>query len=515
MTMAENTPKPSENDNKHGGDKAIDKSHDKHEGEKWESTSTEMSTSPSKPDGTNSKKHLLSTSSREGIQVASKITPTRLANLLIRKGPLPIRHITSQLSIEVHGFEMLSLSKQRRLIMAAMEQVDPENNVVFEKIGWGQWAVRKVDSDYIVTEGTEKLEEEGEKKQINVHELRNQTGLKLGWSKKQQEDKMRRESITNRQANLHNLKLPNEQMGDMSAAIELDSESDYALSEINDDADIDVDDDSDDDDEDDDEELFTFDQDDDGRYKTFKQTKSPPIKFANRVPLKFSPPPGGASRRKSSSSNNASISKHTQSYPHAHRNIFNRSRLNSIENFDNYILSSAKNSNVSINSPPPPVTTTISSLPLASWNSSYIQHNVTTSPEGIDSIATAMTGGRKSSFNESHLRSTLSSSLPRNSPHTNSHFHSQSNLHPSSAAQSPPTNSGSGKPVATQRQKQNENISDTDEEDWATIGAESLRKSHQQMKNDPESIENGHKSTDNDQADERAAAFALVDLMSV
>ena len=157
MTMAENTPKPSENDNKHGGDKAIDKRHDKHEGEKWESTSTEMSTSPSKPDGTNSKKHLLSTSSREGIQVASKITPTRLANLLIRKGPLPIRHITSQLSIEVHGFEMLSLSKQRRLIMAAMEQVDPENNVVFEKIGWGQWAVRKVDSDYIVTEGTEKL----------------------------------------------------------------------------------------------------------------------------------------------------------------------------------------------------------------------------------------------------------------------------------------------------------------------------------------------------------------------
>ncbi|CUM48531.1 unnamed protein product [Debaryomyces fabryi] len=512
MTMAENTPKPSENYNKHGGDKTSDKTHDKREEQKLESLSTDMSTSPGKHDGSNSKKHLLSTSSREGIQVASKITPTRLANLLIRKGPLPIRHITSQLSVEVQGFEMLSLSKQRRLIMAAMEQMDPENNVVFEKIGWGQWAVRKVDSDYIVTEGTEKLEEEGEKKQINVHELRNQAGLKLGWSKKQQ-DKARRESITNRQANLHNLKLPNEPMGDMSAAIELDSESDYALSDIDDGADIDVDDDSDEDDDDD--ELFTFDQDDDGKFKTFKHTKSPPIKFANRVPLKFSPPPGGASRRKSSSSNNASISKHTQAYPHAHRNIFNRSRLNSIENFDNYILSSAKNSNVSINSPPPPVTTTISSLPLASWNSGYTQNNINASPDGLDSIATAMSGGRKSSFNESHLRSTLSSSLPRNSPHTNSHFHSQSNLHPSSATQSPPANSDSRKPHPNQRQKQNENISDTDEEDWATIGAESLRKSHQNNKDDPDSIDNGHKPTDNDQADERAAAFALVDLMSV
>ena len=35
--------------------------------------------------------------------------------------------------VEVPSFELLSLSKQRRLIMAAMEQTDTVNNVVFEK----------------------------------------------------------------------------------------------------------------------------------------------------------------------------------------------------------------------------------------------------------------------------------------------------------------------------------------------------------------------------------------------
>lgn len=75
-----------------------------------------------------------------------------------------------------------------------MEQTDTVNNVVFEKIGWGQWAVRKIDSDYIVTEGTEKSSNantsgssgngSANEKLINVNDLRNQLNLKLGWSKK-------------------------------------------------------------------------------------------------------------------------------------------------------------------------------------------------------------------------------------------------------------------------------------------------------------------------------------------
>lgn len=487
--MADSTSKLSNNHDSGQGTRHDERVHN------TTSPKTEVSSSPPNPDGAGgNRKHPLSTSSREGIQVASQITPTRLATLLIRKGPLPIRHITSHLSLEVHGFGSLSLSKQRRLIMAAMEQTDPENNVVFEKIGWGQWAVRKIDSDYIVTEGTDM--DDGEKKQINVHDLRSQAGVKLGWSKKQQntsQDKHRRESITTKQNNLHNVKLPNESLVSASAAIDLDSENDYALSDMDDVDDVD---DSEDDDEEveDEDELFTFDHDDGN--KTIGAKK--PIKFANRVPLKFSPPPAASSRRKSSSSNTASISKNTHAYPHSHKNIFNRSRLNSIENLDNYIFSSAKNSSVSINSPPPPVTNTISGLPLASWSS------LTTSPDGIDSIAKTMSaaGTRKSSFNESHLRSTLSSSLPKQPP--SPQFHSQSNLHPRSITHS-------SSPSRSNR-RHSQNMSDTDEEDWATIGAESLRKNPHKNNN----TNNGNKPVNQpDQSDERAAASALVDLMSI
>ncbi|EGW32846.1 uncharacterized protein SPAPADRAFT_60188 [Spathaspora passalidarum NRRL Y-27907] len=384
-----------------------------------------------------SKKILLSTSSPEGIQVASKITPTRLANLLIRKGPLPIRHITSQLALEVPSFDLLSLSKQRRLIMAAMEQTDLVNNVVFEKIGWGQWAVRKVDSDYIVTEGTEAGNythptEDTDRKMINVNDLRNQTNLKLGWSKKKKKKQStkpdpRRESITNHTRNLHDLKIPTEPLD--SNAIESDSEDEYALSDH-----IDEDlssEEEEEEEEEEDEDVFTFE--DESTTTTNKFKPSPPIKFAKRVPIKFSPPPDGtssSSRRKSSSSQpstSAAISKPT--YRHQ---IFPRSRLSSLENLDNYIVSSAKNSTVSINSPPtaaapiPAISfsysgsnSVLSASPANSWTSggpspsgNYIHHQSmdTISPErGNGSTAT---NRRKSSFNESHVRSTLINQKP-------------------------------------------------------------------------------------------------------
>lgn len=393
------------------------------------------------------RKQLLSTSSPEGIQIASKITPARLAELLIRKGPLPIRHITSQLAIEVAGFDHLSLSKQRRLIMAAMEQKDTTNNVVFEKIGWGQWAVRRVDSDFIVTEGTESVAvDDGSDKAINVKELRNQP-VKLGWSKKRDSTgatpsvkESRRESITTKKPNLHNVKLPNGAGMSLGSAIASDSDEEEDDDDLIDD--VIGDDESE---SDDDSELFKFDED---------SKKSPPIRFANRVPLKLSPPPGygtsiggvigtaplngsAGGRRKSSSSN--SVNK-----PPISRHIFNRSRLNSLENLDNYIISS-KNSSGSFSSPPPPppppnvAAAALSGSPLL-WNSGgYLSK----SPDSYNR--------RKSSFNESHVRSTLSMN----------------------------------------------NNSDTDEEDWATIGPESLRK---------------EKDEENET---KKAAFALVDLMSV
>ncbi|KAK6199445.1 putative Sin3 binding protein-domain-containing protein [Scheffersomyces amazonensis] len=486
-------------------------------------------------------KKLLSTSSPEGIQVAAKITPTRLANLLIRKGPLPIRHITHQLALEVPSFESLSLSKQRRLIMAAMEQTDTSNNVVFEKIGWGQWAVRKVDSDYIVTEGMESInsnistankngatissaitnngEQISNEKLINVNDLRNKANLKLGWSKKQNattnghgitSKKNRRESITNNNKNLHNLKLPKEPKNS-SIAIASDSDDEDDDDDIDD---IDIDDMEQDDDDaivaeealssltpssssedeeaedDDDDALFPFDN-DESKHKLTTKTSPPPIKFAKRVPIRISPPPSnnGERRRKSSSS----ITKPTSNHRYQ---IFNRSRLESFDGLDNYIVSSAKNSNVSINSPPP----LLSSSPLNSWNgsgiipasnSNYIHHD-NSSSFIIEQSESVQSGRRKSSFNESHLRSTLSTSLPHPQQHTtsttspsivtsthqipyeNSHF---ANSTPSSI------HSKLEHPVNHRHRHHSHSHAshdhsedDTDEEDWATMGAETLRK---------------------------------------
>ncbi|RLV90648.1 Protein STB3 [Spathaspora sp. JA1] len=440
-----------------------------------------------------SKKILLSTSSPEGIQVASKVTPTRLANLLIRKGPLPIRHITSQLALEVPSFDLLSLSKQRRLIMAAMEQPDLINNVVFEKIGWGQWAVRKIDSDYIVTEGTEGTTyqpDSTERKMINVNDLRNQPNLKLGWSKnkKKRSAKLgdpRRESITQGTRNLHDLKIPNEALD--SNAIESDSEDEYALSDH-------IDEDSSSEEEEEQEEVFTFDEEPNPKFKP-----SPPIKFAKRVPIKFSPPPDSSgNRRKSSSSqpSNTTTSAAAISKPSHRHQIFPRSRLSSLENLDNYIVSSAKNSTVSINSPPmgnapaPAISfsysgtnSVLSASPANSWTTTtgpspnggqnYIHHHSmdTISPER----ANGGTNRRKSSFNESHVRSTLS---------TVKQSHHNTPIQSSKLAQ--------------------DNVSDTDEEDWAAIGPQSLLEKHKQSNIEDEVNE-----------EDKSAAFALVHLMSV
>lgn len=467
------------------------------------------------PFDSDAKKTLLSTSSPEAIKVAQKITSARLANLLIRKGPLPIRHITSQLATEVPGFEFLSLSKQRRLIMAAMDQGDSENNVVFEKIGWGQWAVRKIDSDYIVTEGTQSNVDDmavEEPAKINVHDLRNQAGLKLGWTKKQGQagkpkakGKSRRESITNNKSNLHNMKVPNEHL---DSTLESDSEDDFAL-EDDEEEEEDEDDSQSDDIEEEEDALFAFDQD--------EKPRNTPIKFANRVPLKISPPPQGtsSSRRKSSSS----VTKNAHNNTTRHQ-IFNRSRLNSIENLDNYIISSAKNSNLSINSPPLSTSHAGLSVNENSWNSNYI-HNNSNPNISPDSIAATISTAnrRKSSFNESHIRSTLSSSLPK--PHLILSSPKATLLVSSPKPQllvpSPPTQlakpyensafSASASSIGRKSRRQPplthtiNNQSDTDEEDWATIGAESLR-------------ENG-KATKNDKDARTAAAFALVDLMSV
>lgn len=87
----------------------------------------------------------ISTSSPEAQQAAQQVTPEKLSQLLLENGPLAIRFITKALSKEIPKFSDLSASKQRRLIMSALESGDETNSVVFAKIGWGQWSAVKVE----------------------------------------------------------------------------------------------------------------------------------------------------------------------------------------------------------------------------------------------------------------------------------------------------------------------------------------------------------------------------------
>lgn len=85
----------------------------------------------------------LNTNSPIALAAAAAVTPEKLSRLLLSQGPLAIRHITSHLALTIPGFADLSLSKQRRLIIAALDAGDQTNGVAFEKVGWGRWAAKK------------------------------------------------------------------------------------------------------------------------------------------------------------------------------------------------------------------------------------------------------------------------------------------------------------------------------------------------------------------------------------
>lgn len=80
----------------------------------------------------------LNTHSPIAVAAASAVTADKIKKQLIAQGPLPIRHITSHLAATIPGFGELSLSKQRRLIIAVLDAPKSE----FVKVGWGRWAVQ-------------------------------------------------------------------------------------------------------------------------------------------------------------------------------------------------------------------------------------------------------------------------------------------------------------------------------------------------------------------------------------
>ncbi|KAH3683157.1 hypothetical protein WICPIJ_005900 [Wickerhamomyces pijperi] len=138
----------------------------------------------------------LTTSSAAGIAVANQVTPQRLANLLLMTGPLAIRHITSNLSIQISGFEKLSLSKQRRLIMNCLNQGFEEGCIVFQKIGWGQWSAKKVKPENFIRERDSLKISNAKVKDDDTAATGNATGTNNGKSINVAAANARRESIT-------------------------------------------------------------------------------------------------------------------------------------------------------------------------------------------------------------------------------------------------------------------------------------------------------------------------------
>ncbi|AGO13720.1 AaceriAGL152Cp [[Ashbya] aceris (nom. inval.)] len=114
----------------------------------------------------------ISTSSPEAMAAAQQVTPQKLAQLLLAKGPLAIRFITQALTEEIPSFKDLSASKQRRLIMGALEAGDQENSVVFAKIGWGQWSARHVKPHMFIKERELTNVANSKVKDAGVHETR-------------------------------------------------------------------------------------------------------------------------------------------------------------------------------------------------------------------------------------------------------------------------------------------------------------------------------------------------------
>lgn len=100
--------------------------------------------SPRKQDSTTTHTKPLPTGSLEAQNAAAQVTPARISRILVSRGPLAIRFITQSLSDEIPHFKELSTSKQRRLIMTAMERGDEASSIIFEKLGWGLWGAKRV-----------------------------------------------------------------------------------------------------------------------------------------------------------------------------------------------------------------------------------------------------------------------------------------------------------------------------------------------------------------------------------
>ncbi|CDO94022.1 unnamed protein product [Kluyveromyces dobzhanskii CBS 2104] len=414
----------------------------------------------------------ISTTSPEAQQAAQQVTPEKLSQLLLEKGPLAIRFITKALSKEIPKFADLSASKQRRLITSALESGDETNSVVFAKIGWGQWSAIKV---------------EDPKDFVRQREITNIANSKI---KDQMASDKRRSSgggVVRPTGLSHNVQVkdpipdPNSgrsgsgnRIGNSStttaapfvppkvAAKNSTSTSTSTSTFLDENVLVSDDDDEEDDnryyDEEDEEEFnaFRLNQDVFRRRQSsvISDNNSPPneLELAVRTKLKDGSRSGSRSVQRQRISQSSSSKRRSSSVTKPYRSSFAS-------------LTHSNNSETLLSDP---------SLRRMSTHSDHRNKSVVqfsgseTDNDIIGHITSSRRESRLSFTNESSIRSTLAS-------HLNKHNHSQENQ---------------------------ENIvhSDTDEEDWQAIGAETLR-------------EHGSSPTSASPRDQDAA-FALMSLKS-
>ncbi|KAG0664183.1 DNA-binding proteins Bright/BRCAA1/RBP1 and proteins containing BRIGHT domain [Maudiozyma exigua] len=83
-------------------------------------------------------------SASEIAMAEKQVTAVKLSKLILTEGPIPIRAIVKGLSKDIPLFEQFSPSKQRRIITRIMSKGDIIHSVIFKKVGWGQWTAIEV-----------------------------------------------------------------------------------------------------------------------------------------------------------------------------------------------------------------------------------------------------------------------------------------------------------------------------------------------------------------------------------
>ena len=83
-----------------------------------------------------------------GAITSALLAKYHLPDILVNHGPLAIRHIMGYLTTSVPGFSGIPPAKARRLVVGALEGRGGdgdgvEEDVEFEKVGWGRWDARR------------------------------------------------------------------------------------------------------------------------------------------------------------------------------------------------------------------------------------------------------------------------------------------------------------------------------------------------------------------------------------